>query len=508
MRIVVVEDEATIRRGLEKIIGKLGSSYILEGTASDGKEGLSLIERTNPDLVIMDIHMPVMDGLTMLECVRDKGLDCKAVVLTAYSEFQYAQKAIELGIENYLLKPIKIPDLKKTLEQVEAKIKKEESGKTMDTLEDFFLKAITGGTDLIAEEKKMLQTEYDFDVDKPVYVYVVSISKEYLQQRKTVAEKIEKELEKLEGDNLYYRLDFASRDFCVYVFYRYENKDALMRFLRKTTFDIQTEHGLKDMICAVKTIENVEGMHQDLREIENGLDWNLLLGNEVLIDMDRINELQFVPLNYPREIENRARQALLNRQPMQFDQCVEEFCEQCTNQLYGPKHIKEACIRFCINILGMAKRYGYYDGQANDIILQNITKALTWDDIRENLKSLFRRLVAQPEQDATSGLLVKRATELIHEEYQNGLTLDELAARLYVSEEYLSTLFKKETGKTFTETIREVRILKVKDLLTTTTLKLNQIAELAGYSDPKYMSKVFKEEVGILPAEYRKIHTH
>ena len=80
-----------------------------------------------------------------------------------------------------------------------------------------------------------------------------------------------------------------------------------------------------------------------------------------------------------------------------------------------------------------------------------------------------------------------------------------MAERLFVSEEYLSVQFKKETGKGFTETVRSLRIERIKGLLLSTRLKLNQIAELTGYTDPKYMSRVFKEEVGMLPTEFRKL---
>ena len=83
--------------------------------------------------------------------------------------------------------------------------------------------------------------------------------------------------------------------------------------------------------------------------------------------------------------------------------------------------------------------------------------------------------------------MVKQAKKLIRKYYDQGITLEEIANRLYVSEEYLSAQFKKETGSTFTETIRKYRIEKVKELLLNTHLKLNQIAELAGNSDPKYM---------------------
>ena len=111
----------------------------------------------------------------------------------------------------------------------------------------------------------------------------------------------------------------------------------------------------------------------------------------------------------------------------------------------------------------------------------------------------------KPDEFNSVSEMVQKAKELIQNYYSQGITLEETARKLFVSEEYLSTQFKKETGASFTETVRKYRIEKVKRLLLDTTLKLNQIAELAGYSDPKYMSRVFKEEVGMLPGEFRKL---
>ena len=110
----------------------------------------------------------------------------------------------------------------------------------------------------------------------------------------------------------------------------------------------------------------------------------------------------------------------------------------------------------------------------------------------------------QEKEELPVSVLVQKAQQMIRKYYDQGITLEEVANKLFVSEEYLSAQFKKETGATFSETIRKLRIEKVKQLLADTHLKLNQIAELAGYSDPKYMSKVFKEEVGMLPNEFRK----
>ena len=146
MKIVIVEDEKSIRNGLTKMLPKLGPDYDVAGSAKDGLEGYQLIRDIKPDLVIMDIQMPEMDGLTMLEKLRADGFSGKAVVLTAYSDFSYAKRAIELGIENYLLKPIKIDELKTTLEAVNLSLRQEAGTRKMQekllSLEQIFRSAL------------------------------------------------------------------------------------------------------------------------------------------------------------------------------------------------------------------------------------------------------------------------------------------------------------------------------------------------------------------------------
>ena len=102
MRIVVVEDEAPIREGMAKILAAISPQYELVGTASDGMSGYELIREVKPDLVIMDIRMPKMNGLEMLEHLREAGCQCRFVILSAYSEFGYARRAIDSGIVRYL----------------------------------------------------------------------------------------------------------------------------------------------------------------------------------------------------------------------------------------------------------------------------------------------------------------------------------------------------------------------------------------------------------------------
>ena len=173
MNIVVVEDAKPIREGLANILHRIDSTYQVAGNAADGVEGLKLIREIKPDLVIMDIQMPDMDGLTMLEKVREEKIDCKVIVLTAYSDFNYAKKAIELGIENYLLKPIKIAELKKALHQVEESLDKERFQEQIYSLEYVFKSSLTGALaeDDILEE--ILRDKYGFNAADPVEMLLV-----------------------------------------------------------------------------------------------------------------------------------------------------------------------------------------------------------------------------------------------------------------------------------------------------------------------------------------------
>ena len=184
MRIVVVEDEAPIREGLGSILAKLDDSYELAGKAKSGKEGLELVRKTKPDLVILDIRMPDMDGLTMLAHISEEKIDCRAMVLSAYSDFDYAKRAIELGIDNYLLKPIKVTELKRVLKEIEESIARDQSKDHLLSLEHVFLNAITGQLENDEQMVALLKEKYDLSEDEPIAIFGVGMGSNYEKYRK------------------------------------------------------------------------------------------------------------------------------------------------------------------------------------------------------------------------------------------------------------------------------------------------------------------------------------
>lgn len=123
MRIVIVEDESAIREGLKEMING-NTPHTVIGTCKNGMEGIAFIQENQPDLVITDIRMSQMGGLEMLAKLKDLGIEPLSIVISGYSEFEYARDALRLGVEEYLLKPVSIDALQELLEKMEQKAAK------------------------------------------------------------------------------------------------------------------------------------------------------------------------------------------------------------------------------------------------------------------------------------------------------------------------------------------------------------------------------------------------
>lgn len=129
-KVIVVEDETMVRRGIILTINWAALNCVIVGEAANGEEGAALIRRLNPDIVVTDVKMPRMDGVEMIKTLRDKGCKTKFILLTAYSDFKYAQSALRLGVSDYLIKPLRDGNLEEAIlricGQMEENVKNEE----------------------------------------------------------------------------------------------------------------------------------------------------------------------------------------------------------------------------------------------------------------------------------------------------------------------------------------------------------------------------------------------
>lgn len=508
MRIAVIEDEKPIREGLMRILNKIYPDYHVAGSAENGEDGLKLLEREHPDLIFLDIQMPDMDGLEMLKKARERGIDVKVVILTAYSNFRYAKEAISLGIENYLLKPVDLQELRRTMDKIKSELLVEKRGRQALTLEQLLTEALEGRICQDPSLVSVLTEAYGIQTGEPIYCLYISLGRYY------AAEGMETErfLKEFSSHRQEAELCFTARDnekaFFV-CFYHMNNEEKFLRYMKRSVIPALFSRIKNHGVFTWKACTGFAGLAGVEKEMKEAGGWNLILGDGVLIECDKISAVRIYPFTYPTEVENRARHAVMHLDSQEFIRCFQQFMESCLREVHRPQDIPEVCIRFAYAVINTAKECGTWKDE--ELMVQNVMKTILgsvrWDEIMDVLLGLFSMIQTGQKEQSSTELLVQRALSIIRESYSQGINLEETARRLHVSEEYLGKQMKKETGQSFTETIRKLRIDKAKHLLLDTDLKLNQIAAMTGFSDPKYMSKVFRAEVGMLPIEYRRMNT-
>ena len=226
-------------------------------------------------------------------------------------------------------------------------------------------------------------------------------------------------------------------------------------------------------------------------------------------EVENYEETPYVHCAYPINIENDLRVAICAQNTEKVQQHFVKFEEYFSgHQVYLPQEIKDSYTRFLWSAINVSKEVGHFssEGTRYKQMIEGVLQAQNLGELNAVLFAIAESLSTKIAHDAAAqeNLTVKRAKSLIHEFYGDGITLDEIAHKLGITPEYLSTQFRKETGDTFSNYIRDFRIKKSKELLLGTQLKLHQISAQIGYSDPKYFSQVFKKAVGQLPADYRK----
>lgn len=506
MRVVIVEDEIRIREGIVKLLSKTNGEFELVGEAENGNAGLQLLRELRPDIVITDIRMPLMDGLEMLTQAAEEGLNTKAIVLSAYSEFEYARTAMKLGVTEYLLKPITYHDFIQALENVKHQVEKEKQDKPaqIGTIEQIFQFLIDGSLEIDNEVSAYLFNNYQIKKNEPFIIVCTYLGSNY----EDVWEKTKSDFR--HALSMYEKLSYCIiespyRNSLVTILYHYDNSRDLERWMQ---YQILNKHFDKSAIGWIEA-NGISELESSFEMLYPYMDWNISLDKEILISYPKITQIQTASCVYPIELETKIKTAICAYDWEKVSRIMSEFQKSFLDgQIYIPKEIKECYVRFLWVMISIAKEIGCIEQQRLDTqkLLEMIMNALT----KEELWNASNYLVSlmMPEQNAEEAvhLTVKKVISIVHEFYQTGITLEEISVRLNMTPEYIGTLFHKEMGVTFSTYMKNFRINKAKELLCGTQYKLYEISERVGYNDPKYFSKVFKEITGQLPTDYRKTY--
>lgn len=507
MRAVVVEDEILIREGLCKLMGKMFPDIAIVGTAGNGKEGLVCIEEYDPDLVITDIKMPVMDGIEMLARVQELGLFPKVIVLTAYSEFHYAQQAVKLGVCDYIIKPVVVQEFVQTIRKVQNLCEREQK-RTPDTMGslDNIVSGILYGTSM-ADDKmdEFLNKKYNIFYNTPFIELLIYMGECYEEEKEKKRHELQRLMREKEIDCCLIDMEYDKS--VLALLYGYESRQKTERWYQNRLLFQKREKKEKKISYAMVEVTGIRELRAGYQKLLPYMDWNIVLGDDILISYPKITDVQTEICIYPVELENQIKAAICTGEKDRVREITGRFHEYLLNgRIYSPKEIKESYVRFLWSILNIAKEVGCIDYKSLDQkkLLDRIMGAKTEAELKRSHEELFECMNVSEKGAEAVSLAVKKAQSMIHEFYTDGITLCEIADRLNLTQEYLGSQFHKELGENFSTYIRNYRLAKAKELLIGTQLKQYEVAEKVGYGDSKYFARVFKECVGMSPAEYRK----
>ncbi|MFW2491615.1 response regulator transcription factor [Clostridium chromiireducens] len=510
MKILIVEDEINAREGLGNLLGKINDNYVVCGKASDGEQGLILAEEHKPDLIFTDIEMPKLNGLEMLEKIKEGGQNPYVIILSGYSDFKYAQKGIKLGIEEYLLKPITYSDLKTSMEQIERKLslQKEKALQLGNHIskEEILEQILLNKGNNLKELYKFI--EDDIKKDENIYLVNLYLQTKYKEKSEVIVKEIYNFMKNYEIDIFYYSIIKE----CNYLPILINTERIFTEFIKMLKYNllyILRKSSFSDIAISIINLNRLEEIRNSFNKLQKLSRWPIVLGNDEIIYDELISKLKINHCSYPIKIENEVLNAIKNNNKIKLIDVNKRFISYLKENVYYPTEVIDVCSKYIFSILTVSKSFNnnMYIECENEGILDAIKVSCTFNELKEQLNRVIDKVCERNgEGTKVNSLIVRKAINYINEYYSDKVSLEEIANGMNITPEYLSRLFTKEIGKSFSDYLKEIRIDKAKELLTGKKMKIYEVAERVGYCDSKYFCKVFKELTGMAPKEYMKIY--
>lgn len=505
-KVLIVDDERMARDGLRMMVNTL-NEWVWAGEATNGVTALEKIKLHKPDLILLDIRMPEMDGLSLLGKIREMGLDTLVVFLTGHPDFEYAQKAIRYGAFDYLLKPMRAPDIIEIIKKAEIHL--DEASHIKQEYEESLRMAKDYERELL--ERNMREVIYGGTLDE---LSISNLSMFSDCDRLTVASiLLDSNNNSLRGpcENILrneLQMEYASP---FLVLQDGPSQWTILlgeRSVRTPSIELNQlfdKIGLE--LCAAGIVNWRIGIGQKIQFAQASKSYEQskfaayfastdkkIVFYEKLTDTDAT--LLLIPIDLEYAIIQHVREGNPDEAMRVFDKVADHYSKMTIREL--EKH----AVHFLIQLQNGNERLD--DGNT---LLEYVV-----DGDSENISTIIMRLrqVVKDYAERTRSYLniqmnhvIQRVIRIIHEKYATNIKLGEIAEVLGVNPSYLSTLFKQETGVSFSDYLSRYRIERAKLFLKEANLKIYEVAQRVGYTDGRHFSQLFRRSQGLTPLEYR-----
>lgn len=489
---LLVDDETTVLETLRSSISwhELGVERLL--TAGNGEEALVLAKQYPIALLVADIRMPSMDGLTLIRHVRQFSPDTHCIVLSAYNEFEYAREAISLGVENYLLKPLETEELEQTIKRALENIYSNRSEQWL-TYSNTLLRWTTGA--ISADELAERATHLGINLYLPEYASVC------VQRRAAVS--LASFLEKCQREfaseyTLYHCRDDQGHSLMILGGKKINLPDVAGRL---NALAQETGIAEKVRIALGPAIDDAEDLAESYQSAMNSLEMNAACAEESVLAQEEADASGGTVVEDVLLLLHVRGEAAAREEIRRY--AGKAACEDSAEALL---FFMKACTRALLT---------EYPGQAarlqNSVfehreLLEETRRAKGVREALEQLLTFARR--ASDAAFITLDPAVRLAMEFIRSGYATGISIREFCMQRSMNPAYLGHLFKRQTSVFFNEYLARVRIIHASRLLRDPELRIYDIATRVGFSSASYFVKNFKAQTGMSPAKYRVTQYH
>lgn len=532
LKVVLVEDEVVIREGIRDIIPWEQYGYRFVGEAGDGEMALSVIRQTRPDVLITDIKMPFMDGLSLSKIVGEEFPRMKIVIISGYDDFEYARQAIEVGVDQYLLKPITKLSLKKVLLELKEKIEQEmvqqdyqaQYQNEMHEYEQFNRRRFF---EKMLEGELSVKEIYEESAKQGIELTASSYNLLFFSMSEKEAGAPEEQTRtflRKQDEVLHYFLRhpqfvlFSWNVNCYGVLIKAENEqiaEQTQNSLNKVQEICTSENAKMDWYVAVgKSVERLSMLPECYQSANHNLAYRFILQNQHVLTEETLSDDLATPEEKDLQTVDSAKMDPEIIKEFLSHGTVSEIHDFVTSYLRSIQEpLKSRMFRdyIVLNIRFTIIAYVESLGSTQEEHINLLDNP--WQDMHlkpEEVDVYFEDMlqaalqIREKENDYLSGKVLRRALDYIDHNYDNeSISLNSVASEVEASANYLSAIFSQNMQKTFVEYITEKRMGKAKKLLRSTEKSSGEIAAEVGYKDPHYFSFVFKKTQGCSPREYR-----
>jgi len=521
--VFLVDDEPILLEGIRSKIDweSIGLNFV--GEATDGEIALSMMQELKPDILITDVKMPFMDGLELSCAIKKIQPWIKIIILSGHDEFEYAKKAISIGVEDYILKPFTadevIESLKKACVQIDkersqlsniSKMQEELKSKNKLIQKEFLNDLVHGAFDKNAIQEKSAMLGLDINSNNfRILISKIESSENNVQNQQQACSLI----------NSYssawtHALSFFHHNNLLVCIIKGKDKTEL----EENTFHIaetiehivSKNHNCKVISTIGKSVEVIEKIYDSYKDAKKLLEITKSEKSVIISSEDIEDDTELLSLKESNPLVERLKYAGKSEIPSLIDESL-----TLIHNNRGQFQVFASYLLVDL-IFAVSKLVEHFGGDLkteNPEMIQRsfIDEAVTDEGtFVQKMKAILNFALDYRDSRFTSryGTIILKAKDFIEKNYSNqNTTLTSVAEYVCLSPNHFSTIFSQECNTTFIEYLTNVRIEHAKQLIKNTDMKGYDIAYECGFSDPHYFSYIFKKNTGQTPREYKTITT-